>query len=152
LPGVISQALPAGKSAPKAPTSEELHSTGNTQSNQARGLDVAIDPSKLESWAKNVQMGLRRRGMQPTSSSAPNTHTILDDLQKPGPDNPYFLNGKDFSVADYIDVRRALQAEAQKFSPAAKYDQAAASMTIKRLDNLIDTAAPSAFTRGTPAD
>lgn len=150
LPGVVSMALPAGKGPIKTPTAEELHTAGNMQSDIARNANVAIDPQKVASWAKNVQMGLRRRGMQPTSSSAPNVHSILDDLQKPGPENPYLQNNVDFSVADYIDLRRALQKEAQKFSPGAKYDQAAASAAIKRLDNLFDTT--TQFTRGAPRD
>lgn len=150
LPGVVGMALPAGRGAIKAPTAEELHNVGNTQSDAARNINAAIDPQKVASWAKNVQVGLRRRGMLPTSSSAPNVHTILDDLQKTGSDNPFLNNGKDFSVGDYIDLRRTLQKEAQKFSPGAKYDQAAASATIKRLDNLFDTT--TQFTRGSARD
>lgn len=150
LPGVVSMALPAGKGPIKAPTAEELHNVGNADIAVARQSPVALDGSKVAQWAQGVQAGLRRRGMQPTSSSAPNTHSILDDLKTTG--NPFFSDGRNLSVADYIDLRRALQAEAQKFSPGAKYDQAAASLAIQRLDNLFDTTAHSNFVRATPSE
>jgi uncharacterized membrane protein len=149
---MLSMALPAGKGATVAPTSKTLHDAGNATIDAARNSSVALDPAKVGSWAQNLQMGLRRKGIQPTQTSAPNTHAILADLQKPGPENPYLTNGKNFTVGDYIDLRRALQKQAQNFSPTAKFDQAAASAAIKRLDNVFDTASQSSFVSGTPKE
>lgn len=152
LPNVIGMALPAGKGAVVSPTATALHDAGDAGIATARNSNVAMDPNKVGSWAQNLQLGLRRKGIQPTASSAPNTHAILRDLQKPGPANPYLTNGKDFTVGDYIDLRRAFQKQSQNFSPTAKFDQAASGAAIKRLDNIFDTASHSNFVSGTPQE
>jgi hypothetical protein len=130
-------------SAVKAPSEKELVASGAAARDTVRDANVALPAEMVGQWSKWMEPTLLREGFSDASSSAPTTYALLRGLV--GAEK-----GSQFTAANYIDLRRALQKTARNYR--AGPDQAAATYALKALDTLFHKVDPARFVAGTPAE
>lgn len=144
IPGVAKTLV---REKPKIPTTEELAAAGGAGINAAKNSGLELNSAALSNYSKDLQQGLFDGSMFGKTIhpvDAPATFAKLKEIENAPP-------GSLVTAANLQSLRESLQATAQNFNPAAAKDQLAASLAIKRLDDLLPNVAQKDVLAGAPA-